>query len=185
MTDNPPVTPETESQPVETDRPSSKPTSHPKTSGPTHKKGKSQPLIVWAGIVCLLVAAFAGWQAVQWKKWFPAGAKNLTIIRGQQAMTEWAAKLRENGGPMCNDIAQMVTEEKLPESLRERGITNLEDLSFALAEGGQLYPICARELTGQWNRVAWGLALFGIALILIDVLRERGVLGGTKKPQTK
>lgn len=149
---------------------------------PRPAKRGSQPILVWLGIGCLLVAVFVGWKVSDRKKWFQPVANRLNdpLIREGQVLQEWSAKLRETGGPMCNAIADMLTEQKLSPLLKERGVTNFEELSIAVAETGPLYPICERELTRNWSMAAWILALGGIGLIVLDVLRERGMLGGKK-----
>ena len=77
-------------------------------------------------------------------------------------------------------IVVMLTEEKLPELLEARGITGFEDLTLAMSVGSPLFAECEQELIGRLNMIAWILALGGIGLILLDVLRERGMLGGAK-----
>ncbi len=146
---------------------------------------KNQPILVWLGIICLLAAAFVGWQSANRKKWFRGGASNVTLIVGQQAMDEWTAKLNEHGGTYCNAVATMLTGNKLPEELKAIGVKDLDSLAIALGEGGSLRELCEQELTGSLDMLAWGLSLGGIALILIDVLKERGMLGGGKRAKTQ
>ncbi len=145
----------------------------PEPAGP--KKKKAQPVLVWLGIVCLLAGALASWRTSKRTEWFAPIAKRLDdpMIREGTALSEWTAKLREDGGPMCHAIAEMLTGETLPPVLKDRGIANLEDLCEAVDENGELHAICMEELIGSSNIIAWCLALAGIALILLDIIRER------------
>jgi hypothetical protein len=144
------------------------------------KKKKSQAYLVWIGIVFLVGGAFAGWRAADRKAWFEAGANNLSIMRNEPALKQWTDKLRQYGGPTCLAIVEMLTGEQLPPLLKEKGVNNFDDLALLLAEGGKLYEECRGELTDTYNLVAWILALAGLGMILLDILREKGILPGRK-----
>jgi hypothetical protein len=172
-----PGTPE-QTQDTET-RPTTE--SEPPTA-PTPKKPKA--VLVWMGIACLLLGALAAWQAKDSKKWFDPIGKSLTIYRDQSdLMKEWTDRLQAEGGPMCKAIATMLTSENLPDLLKARGINNFDDLAIALTDAspGSLVAVCEKELSGQLNIISWVLALAGIGLILLDVLREQGMLGTKSK----
>lgn len=145
------------------------------------RKAKSQPYLVWIGIVCLLAGAFAGWRVAERKRWYVPGAKNLTVMRNEPAMKEWTDKLREHGGPMCQAVADMLVGEQLPESIKERGINNFEDLTVAMTEGEELFKVCQQELIRSWDYAAWALAIAGFGMILLDILREKRMLPGQKR----
>jgi len=147
------------------------------------KKTKSQPVLVWLGIVCLLVAAFVGWRTADRKKRFQLVANRLDdpVIREPQVLKDWAKELRQNGGVTCQAIAEMLTAGEVPPLLQGYKVADLDSLSAAVRQGGPLYPICEKELIGTLNTAAWALALIGIGLILLDILREKGVLGGKKR----
>ncbi len=198
MTDNESTSPEstpeaTEASPEETAPETEEASSATEEAGgstgparePAKPKSKDQPILVWLGIACLLLAAFVGWRAAERKKWFRPVAERLSepVIQEGQVMEEWATKLRQQGGPHCKAIAEMILDEQLPPLLEQRGITNLEELAVALLETGRgsLSHICEKELSGSYNRIAWILAVVGICLILLDVLKERGMLSGRKK----
>ncbi|MBN1343702.1 MAG: hypothetical protein JXQ73_13525 [Phycisphaerae bacterium] len=188
MTDSESPAPDSTSQPLDAEAepksvPAEEPASPAKSAADKKKKEKApQPVLVWLGIACLLIGAFVGWRAADRKSKYRTIANRLNdpVILGSQALKDWSAILRSSGGPTCEAVVVMLTEERLPDALQARGIASIEDLSIAMAEGGQLSSICEQELIGQLNMIAWVFALGGIGLILLDVLRERGMLGGGK-----
>jgi len=177
MTDNASTSPDTEtpspeSTPERIDLKDAKPAST--------KKKKRQPILVYLGIVCLLVAIYVGWRVADRKKWFTGPASNLLALREGPDLVKWATWLRDNGGPNCKAIADMLTSETLPPLLQEHKISNLDDLALALSQEGGLSAACEEELVGTWSTAAWVLALCGIGLIILDMLREKGMLPGGK-----
>jgi hypothetical protein len=149
---------------------------------------KSQAVLVYAGIACLVVGAIAGYQSSKRKKEFSAVVRVMSDSRNRQGgvLTEWANQLRSRGGPCCKAIADLITTEQVPDLLKEKGVSSFDEMLEAVGEGGVLAQTCEKELTSQLDMLAWALALGGIALIGLDVLRERGKLGGKKpSPQTR
>jgi len=177
MTDNASTSPDTEtpspeSTPEPIDLKGAKPTSA--------KKKKRQPILVYLGIVCLLLAIYVGWRVAEDKKMFTAPAANLLALREGPDLVRWADWLRDHGGPNCKAIADMLTSETLPPLLQEYRISNLDDLALTLGQEGGLSAACEKELVGTWSTAAWVLALGGIGLIILDMLREKGMLPGGK-----
>ncbi len=144
-------------------------------SAPARKKTRSQPILVWVGIACLLGGALIGWQVSERERLFRALANQLDdpVIQESPALTEWADRIREKGGPTCHAVADMLTSDTLPPLLKGEGVNNREDLYQAVTEGGKLHDRCVKELTSTWSIIAWVLAISGIVLILSDILRER------------
>jgi len=152
------------------------------SEAPPRAARRDQAFLVWAGIACLIVAAVMGYQVAKRKDAFKTIVRHLSDPRNRDGnlMNDWAGRLRSNGGPTCKAIADMITSEQVPDLLKQKGISNLDDLLIAAGEGGELGPVCQSELTRQLNLLAWALALGGIALIGLDILRERGKVGGRK-----
>jgi len=153
---------------------------------PVPAKGRSQAILVYAGIVCLIVGAVAGWQVSKRKqtlisvvRFFQSDPQNRE--KYPQALNEWVGALRGKGGPYCKAIADLITSEQVPDLLREKNIRNFDDMLNAVGEGGELASVCEGEMTNQLNYAAWALALGGIGLIGLDILRDRQAKAARKR----